>query len=254
MFSGWRIDAITLRAVEGQAWYDITTLGRVCESTVRSINNLLEHFHQSFFFYLMLAPKQFVSIASYLPSGMLVAASFSLMAVYRVLGLKSVTISDFGMAAGLLTASLLIGSAVTLLLSGPLAILAFWAVNGVGSFALSFNLSQAQKRLLNALGLALTGLELTTLSMVNFSLALALGVVCVPLAWVRPGGNQLLNFLLASCAGPATVLSVVAAKMDSDIMRLLGQLEWSWDVLNVWTWGIIGGIWVPLWMVCLASA
>ena len=34
----------------------------------RSINNLLEKFHQSFFFYLLLAPRQFVSISSYLPS------------------------------------------------------------------------------------------------------------------------------------------------------------------------------------------
>lgn len=35
---------------------------------LRSMNNLLERFHQSYFFYVLLSTKRFVSIAYYMPS------------------------------------------------------------------------------------------------------------------------------------------------------------------------------------------
>ena len=43
-------------------------LYRVIESTLRSINNLLERFHQSFFFYLMPSSNHYVSIGNYMPA------------------------------------------------------------------------------------------------------------------------------------------------------------------------------------------
>ncbi|CAN9293575.1 unnamed protein product [Alternaria alternata] len=46
-----------------------------------SLNNLLEHLHQSFFFYLLLQDKRFVSIGTYLPSAMLIAINFSIAAM-----------------------------------------------------------------------------------------------------------------------------------------------------------------------------
>ena len=57
------------------------TLGRLVESTFRSLNNLLEHLHQSFFFYLLMHARRFVSIGTYLPSAMLVAINFSIMSI-----------------------------------------------------------------------------------------------------------------------------------------------------------------------------
>ncbi|KAG0677135.1 Glycosyl phosphatidyl inositol protein transamidase complex subunit [Pichia californica] len=74
-FSGWNVQAITFRAVEGDR-NDITSFGRAIESTFRSVNNLLEKFHQSYFFYLMLAPRLFVSVGMYLPAGGLEFISF----------------------------------------------------------------------------------------------------------------------------------------------------------------------------------
>src|SRR6202035_1109681 len=64
-------------------------LGRVTESLCRSLNNLLEHLHQSFFFYFLLSPSgttlgepgRFVSIGTYLPAAMIMAASFTLTAI-----------------------------------------------------------------------------------------------------------------------------------------------------------------------------
>ncbi|KAF8545382.1 Gaa1-like protein [Trichophaea hybrida] len=79
-FIPYHIDAITLQ-VSGIGQNDEVTMGKIVESLFRSLNNLLEHFHQSFFFYLLLGPKKFVSIGTYLPSAMLIAVNFTIMAI-----------------------------------------------------------------------------------------------------------------------------------------------------------------------------
>uniref|UniRef100_A0A093V2G4 GPI transamidase component GAA1 n=1 Tax=Talaromyces marneffei PM1 TaxID=1077442 RepID=A0A093V2G4_TALMA len=79
-FIPYHIDAITLQT-KGNGWQDEMALGRTVEGLFRSLNNLLEHLHQSFFFYLLMHTNRFVSIGTYLPSAMLVAASFTIMAV-----------------------------------------------------------------------------------------------------------------------------------------------------------------------------
>jgi glycosylphosphatidylinositol transamidase len=79
-FIPYHVDAITLVTV-GDGWHDEMSLGRTVESLFRSLNNLLEHLHQSFFFYLLLHAQRFVSIGTYLPSAMLIAANFSIMAI-----------------------------------------------------------------------------------------------------------------------------------------------------------------------------
>ncbi|KAI4097168.1 MAG: hypothetical protein LQ344_000578 [Seirophora lacunosa] len=79
-FIPYHVDALTFQAV-GDGWQDEMALGRCVESTFRSLNNLLEHFHQSFFFYLLMQSQRFVSIGTYLPSAMLVAVNFTIMAI-----------------------------------------------------------------------------------------------------------------------------------------------------------------------------
>jgi glycosylphosphatidylinositol transamidase len=79
-FIPYHVDAITLVTV-GDGWHDEISLGRTVESLFRSLNNLLEHLHQSFFFYLLLHSKRFVSIGTYLPSAMLIAMNFSITAM-----------------------------------------------------------------------------------------------------------------------------------------------------------------------------
>ncbi|KAA8909205.1 Gaa1-like protein [Sphaerosporella brunnea] len=80
VFIPYHIDAVTLQ-VSGIGHHDEVTMGRILESLFRSLNNLLEHFHQSFFFYLLLAPRKFVSIGTYLPSAMLIAVNFTITAI-----------------------------------------------------------------------------------------------------------------------------------------------------------------------------
>jgi hypothetical protein len=79
-FMPYHVDAITLRTI-GDGWHDEISLGRVTESVFRSINNLLEHLHQSFFFYILMSKLRFVSIGSYLPAAMIIAGSFTINAL-----------------------------------------------------------------------------------------------------------------------------------------------------------------------------
>lgn len=79
-FMPYHVDAITLKTV-GDGWHDEMSLGRTAESLIRSVNNLLEHLHQSFFFYILISVHRFVSIGNYLPAAMLVAGSFTISAL-----------------------------------------------------------------------------------------------------------------------------------------------------------------------------
>jgi len=79
-FIPYHVDAITIQTV-GDGWHDEISLGRTVESMFRSLNNLLEHLHQSFFFYLLMHTNRFVSIGTYLPSAMIIAASFTITAI-----------------------------------------------------------------------------------------------------------------------------------------------------------------------------
>ena len=79
-FMPYHVDAITLQAM-GDGWQDEMALGRTVEGVFRSLNNLLEHLHQSFFLYLLMQTNRFVSIGTYLPSAMLIAVNFTIMAI-----------------------------------------------------------------------------------------------------------------------------------------------------------------------------
>lgn len=78
-FRDYQIDAVTLNMFAGgdleSSSYQIdlfTRYGRLVEGVMRSVNNLLEKFHQSFFLYLLCSPSKFVSVGLYMiPLGLL---------------------------------------------------------------------------------------------------------------------------------------------------------------------------------------
>lgn len=81
LFYRYGIEAVTLEGHKReQTNYQrrangATSILRLIEGITRSVNNLLERFHQSFFFYLLVASDRFVSIGDYMPSlGLMVAA------------------------------------------------------------------------------------------------------------------------------------------------------------------------------------
>ncbi|KAK7867039.1 hypothetical protein R5R35_005680 [Gryllus longicercus] len=86
LFHRFGIEAVTLEGFERRTaggppmFYQ---MGRVVEGICRSLNNLLERFHQSFFFYLLSATDRYISIGAYMPSlglmcGALLIRAFSL--------------------------------------------------------------------------------------------------------------------------------------------------------------------------------
>ncbi|KAI8357897.1 Gaa1-like protein [Choanephora cucurbitarum] len=71
LYLRYTIDAVTIHGIVGHEnlnqLFGFGRIGRLVESTFRSLNNLLEHFHQSFFFYLLPQPNRYVSISQYMP-------------------------------------------------------------------------------------------------------------------------------------------------------------------------------------------
>lgn len=73
----YRIDAVTFFGVPAEGPHGFHSLGRAVESTLRSLNNLLERFHQSFFLYLMTSVETFVAVGNYLAAPVLVSAGMT---------------------------------------------------------------------------------------------------------------------------------------------------------------------------------
>ncbi|XP_022665812.1 glycosylphosphatidylinositol anchor attachment 1 protein-like [Varroa destructor] len=69
LFHRFAIQALTLRGepkVPGYRHVGLTPVGRVVEGLVRSVNNLLQRFHRSFFYYYLPSSDRYVSIAYYM--------------------------------------------------------------------------------------------------------------------------------------------------------------------------------------------
>ncbi|KAJ1831171.1 Glycosyl phosphatidyl inositol protein transamidase complex subunit [Coemansia sp. RSA 2711] len=60
----------------------VQRIGRTVEASLRSLNNLLEHLHQSFFFYLLPANQRYLSIGDYVPACALMIGSLLLQAMH----------------------------------------------------------------------------------------------------------------------------------------------------------------------------
>lgn len=210
-FSGWQIQAFTIKVKGTKGHNDITQIGRVVDSSFRSVNNLLEKFHQSFFFYLMLGPRHFVSIGTYLPSAVIIAVSYAVAALSGILN-SNITILDFLLN---ITNVLIIFVAVELnsyLLSlclpyliristseedkqilVNLILLSMTSVNLVFSLAplvknvinlRRFRISEKISYSLISFSLFFISMVITALLILNFSLALAIGILAFPLTFV----------------------------------------------------------------------
>ena len=72
LFHRFGIEAVTIEGVYHKTKkrfdVDVYTIGRIIEGIFRSLNNLLERFHQSFFFYLLPSSSRYVSIGMYMPA------------------------------------------------------------------------------------------------------------------------------------------------------------------------------------------
>ncbi|KAK2187644.1 hypothetical protein NP493_159g04034 [Ridgeia piscesae] len=70
LFHQYNVEAVTLQSVRiknSRRYFSFSQMSSVVEGIFRSLNNLLERFHQSFFFYLLPATNRYVSIGLYMP-------------------------------------------------------------------------------------------------------------------------------------------------------------------------------------------
>ncbi|XP_021737745.1 glycosylphosphatidylinositol anchor attachment 1 protein-like [Chenopodium quinoa] len=86
-FRDYQIDAVTLAISPKASPYNkgkrsdfLLRSGRLIEGTIRSVNNLLEKFHQSFFLYLLTGPSKFVSVGVYMIAFALLIAPLPVVA------------------------------------------------------------------------------------------------------------------------------------------------------------------------------
>lgn len=113
-FLDYRIDAVTisLSAIELQgdsneaARHD-KLLFDLVQLSLRSLNNILEHLHQSFFFYILVDNEHYVSIANYVVMGILPIVSLMLRCILDLRGRLSLNRGVHRLCLGLLWMSLL---------------------------------------------------------------------------------------------------------------------------------------------------
>ncbi|VDN30920.1 unnamed protein product [Gongylonema pulchrum] len=69
VFGSYGIQAVTIHAQNVfEGYVTLTDLARICEGALRSLNNILEKFHQSYFLYIMTGTRRFLSVAYYMPA------------------------------------------------------------------------------------------------------------------------------------------------------------------------------------------
>ncbi|XP_014214858.1 glycosylphosphatidylinositol anchor attachment 1 protein isoform X1 [Copidosoma floridanum] len=95
LFHRFGIEAITLEGFDSgknEMKHHLYHVGRVVESIIRSLNNLLERFHQSYFFYILPCTDRFISISLYMLSLVLMVASLFIKAYSMWLRLQDINV------------------------------------------------------------------------------------------------------------------------------------------------------------------
>ncbi|ESO90988.1 hypothetical protein LOTGIDRAFT_191474 [Lottia gigantea] len=91
LFHRYHIEALTIQGTQEEKPYK--TLGveqtsRLVEGIFRSLNNLLERFHQSFFFYILPSTRGYISIGLYMPPfGAMIAACLIKISLFQAIAL-----------------------------------------------------------------------------------------------------------------------------------------------------------------------
>jgi GPI-anchor transamidase subunit GAA1 len=116
-----------------------------------------------------------------------------------------------------------------------------------------------ETRLIKSFSLLALGIFLSTLSTLNFSLGFFLGVLCSPLAFLRPVGVSRHSVVV-------TILAIVVMQLISplnwfyfvskleyrqDVLKVAQMYRFAWKVWGTWTPLVWWCIWWPAWLVGL---
>ncbi|XP_072387692.1 glycosylphosphatidylinositol anchor attachment 1 protein [Diabrotica undecimpunctata] len=243
LFHRFGIQALTLEGFERSRIKSnnkimMVGIGRVIEGIFRSLNNLLERFHQSFFFYLLPSSERYISISLYIPSVCLMAGTMFIKACARWFNLqkspeeekkanpKSVVRVDKIIIIFLMTHffGILISNLpqyVSLLTDYDKNTTIFYSLLASSGLLLFLPLfiglrkCRESMELLNVLAMLELGTALICISMNNFSLGLFCATILIPIALlINPSDCRLCSWvqkLLWLLVHPITVLTAVVA-------------------------------------------
>ncbi|KAK7693461.1 hypothetical protein QCA50_003029 [Cerrena zonata] len=272
----FRIDAITLFAVPSSGPHGFHALGRVVESTLRTMNNLLEHLHASFFFYLLVKPGTFLKIGTYLPSVILVSVSMMFTGLgewtdarwYEDLSKPKATDKSVAASGGiiLLERPRPVLQALLIMLATHLAGVALFYIRTSGFaglhpettsltlcallalpplFALIVRSSPSERSapiasILKAANLCLASTVISVTSVLNFSLAAVLAVLLgVPLSY-----SSYKSALPAKIGRYAIYVGLGLGWLfcEKEVQRAI----WNWEILGVWFAPFVCVVYTPL--------
>ncbi|KAK4752828.1 hypothetical protein SAY87_021626 [Trapa incisa] len=233
-FRDYQVDAVTLEFSpyslrKGRHKEFLLQGSRLIEGVIRSVNNLLEKFHQSFFLYLLTSPGRFVSVGVYMIPFILLVAPLPVMAASLYMNIfdfgpntetgqlavspRSVTWLD---AAKMVLIVHFWGAIVSLLpycicqmdFSTPTMNLAIWSMLSALCFlllclVLGLHFNQTEKAkwvVLKSATLSAVFIGLCLMSVVNFATAEIGALLLVPLCLmihplkINPNMGTLVNF------------------------------------------------------------
>ncbi|KAG1756647.1 Gaa1-like protein [Suillus paluster] len=286
----FRIDAITLFAVPADGPHGFHALGRIVESTLRTMNNLLERLHASFFFYILTSPGTFMKIGKFLPSAILVSVAMLFKGLGEWVNAGWVCEVSGTSLKGNETEPTpakstwrnrrrpLLSALIIMMATHVLGVLVFnlvcsqyfdenrsflapviFATVSMAPLALllllSTNAPEAAPTsvLLKSSNLCLASTVISILSLLNFSLAAVLAIIMgVPLATASPFSSAMTSRLRYAgyCVLAWGWLVLVPGEVESAI--------WNWEVLGVWFAPFICIVYAPLVMqagiVCLQGS
>ncbi|KAF9430326.1 Glycosyl phosphatidyl inositol protein transamidase complex subunit [Podila epigama] len=309
LYLKYKIDAITLYGIDKPGWHSHRY--GLFQSSIRSLNNLLEHLHQSFFFYLLSGVRRYTSIGLYMPPVIILGVSFIFQALSlwgqssdlpfeleaianghmsavalpyarRPRSFKvATTVVGLAFVAGLTSFKLLTtqfgfpGETPLLKLVASAGVCSMLVLSAVSSVQMRTKLLQMQaaekinkdtkvatssssgsstssnskKELqppmpapdwitLKTFVLALSALVVTTLSALNFSLAVSIGVVIVwPYMYFRPSRLFLLNIvqtLILAAISPPGLLVFASWWYSMDVSLILSWALEGYEILGTW--------------------
>ncbi|KAK6107007.1 Gaa1-like GPI transamidase component family protein [Brugia pahangi] len=182
IFGPYGIQAVTIHVksvMEGHA--SLTDLGRICEGALRSLNNILEKFHQSYFLYIMTDIRHFLSVAYYMPALGLILFPLLILALREWFRLKEFTFPNSFVllhVIGIVQYCIIRNIAVSQSYHNYTILLSFSALI---PWYFLFPLSEKEYISLKFLFYLDYCLVFASLSLLNFSLAYIISFIAVPL-------------------------------------------------------------------------
>ncbi|KAJ8655462.1 hypothetical protein O0I10_008956 [Lichtheimia ornata] len=251
LYLRYKIDAVTIHGIRGSthlnALFGFFKIGILIESTFRSLNNLLEHFHQSFFFYLLLKPNRYVSIAAntvqkaspttippaYTIRGRNVSFAFLVMIMTHLAGFVIFYIMQCqGYASENLESQFILSTCV----AHALVICSFIWMSLHPSL-------QYDGRILKSFCLAFSGLVISTVSLLNFSLAVVTAIcIVLPYSLIRSTSSwlgrvvQLVMLTMLSPCGLALMYVTITGQSLGELLSIMirdYQIVDSWLLLYI---------------------